>query len=802
MEFNSEQLEIINRRQGAYLVAAPVGTGKTSVLVERVALSLSEDKLSASEILCLTFTNRAAEEMRARLKIRLSDPNIFADIAVYTFHGFCAWFLRQEAKSLGLSSDFVIIDETEQSEILSRLTVNLPGADLWKRRDLMNLSENFYQYRLAQLLFELGIRTSEPAAPQEPWLSLMNNYLKTLTDQNSLDFNDLVLMTLRALYKDEVLLDKWSRLFKLIELDEFQDTHLSEYLVIKQLARFHKNIALVGDFSQTIYGWRGSKPVDIADYFKSHFAPVIELSLSQNYRSEPEILQAAKAVLSGEKFKPSGKVKIDERSDITDESLKLVEQIKQIRLTEPDAKIAVLLRTNGYINRLAEVFEKNNISHLTVDQYNFFRRQEIRDALAWLKIIYNKHDQEAMRRVILRPGGQIAPAALNTVNTAGRQMGLGLADLLDFSNYKRQEPFEELLTAWKTGRVVVLDTETTGIDTRRDDVVQVFAQEIVNGAPGKQYHQFIRPSKPVGSSFYVHRLDDEFLKKNGRPPIEVYKELIDFVGDSLIVGHNVSFDLNILMSQASRLGLLWKQEKTADTLDLSRRFLKSSSYRLSVLAKQFNLAKATHSADDDVAATVGLASLLVEKLSEDMAGRRKLFASLNRDFIALATRLARWKLLIQSERPVTALNRILEESGLLEYYSQERNAERRLKSIDTLRELFASQDDLRLEPFESLSRLINYGSLVKNIDFLGLDQGRVPIVTIHQVKGLEFDYVFMPLVNEGIFPSFIKDNDFEEEKRVFYVGLTRAKKGVFLSYSLVDDYGRPQSKSRLLGNLS
>ena len=798
MTFNDEQLAIINEKTGAILVSAPVGTGKTAVLVERVARAI-EEGLDPSSVLCLTFTNRAAEEMKSRLKPRLDDPATYNDITITTFHGFCAMFLRQEAARLGLPTDFAIADEVEQLETLSRILAQLPNWQDTNNRDKTSIIDRFYRQHLDELLAELGMKAKPKALP-EPWKTLSQEYYHALLEHNALDFNELVIWTLRALYNDQFLIDKWSARFALVQLDEFQDTHLSEYLVVKQLARKFKNLTLVGDLAQTIYTWRGSQPTFVTKLFKTHFSPVVELSLSANYRSAPDLLAAAQSILAPNSIKPTipTALHIQACADTDTEATTLLSTIKTLRAEEPEARLAVLLRNNAPITRLAEKFSTAGVASLTVDQYNFFRRQEIRDALSWLKLLFNRYDTDSLRRISLRPGKKLSPNLIDTVSRAGGASGLKPADFLDFSSFKNEEPFAELLTAWAPGgRLVVLDTETTGTNTEQDDIIQVFALEIIAGQPAKELHLYLKPTRKVGLSYYVHRLTDEFLAENGQDAKTGLLSLIDFVGDATVIGHNISFDLGILVSNSSRHNLKWRAHKHFDTLDIARRFVKANNYRLSTLSKQLGLSTATHSADDDVAATADLLAKLIPRLSEGASARRDLFKMYSKQFISLATDLARWRLTAKSQRPAETLQQILNESGLREYYQAENNSEKRLASLDTLVKLFTDWDNPAEEAWASLTRLINAGALLKNVDFLGLDSGKVPIVTIHQVKGLEFDYVFMPQLNEGQLPGW-RNADVEEERRVFYVALTRAKKGIFISYSLVDAWNRPQAPSRFI----
>jgi len=252
----------------------------------------------------------------------------------------------------------------------------------------------------------------------------------------------------------------------------------------------------------------------------------------------------------------------------------------------------------------------------------------------------------------------------------------------------------------------------------------------------------------------------------------------------------------MIAENGKRNGIEFEFSEAYDTLDLARRLVKADNYKLSTLAEQFGLSRATHSADDDVRATAGLLEVLVKILAKHQAGRRELFGRHSKKFIRLGSLIQSWQEAVRSLRPPQAVRQIWEESGLREYYEKDKDRERRFKSIDALFDFFERNDNGGKRPEEALRDLLQYTALAKNIDILGIEKGQVPIVTVHQVKGLEFDYVFIAGVNEFSFPNY--RSDLEEEKRLFYVALTRARKKAFISFSNHDRSGRPMAKSRFI----
>jgi DNA helicase-2/ATP-dependent DNA helicase PcrA len=634
-------------------------------------------------------------------------------------------------------------------------------------------------------------------------------YLKSLSDQNALDFAELVFLTVQILCTNEKIRKRWSSQYKFIQIDEFQDTHLSEYLVIKELAKTHRNVSFIGDLDQTIYTWRGSDPFFIINLVKHHFAEFKEFSLDINYRFNKNILLAVKSFLKS--FNYSSTKKLDSHdinNNSTEKSIEVfngynlneevswvISNIKNIRKEKPRSRIAVLSRTNYLIKQISGIFFGKNILHITVDKYEFFRKQEIKDVYAYLKIIFNKFDLESAYRLVKRPARNIGPATIKDIRDKGSAVGLKVSDFLNFKSYNFNEPFENLIKKWKSGRIIVLDTETTGTNVIKDNIIQIYAVEVINGKAEKDFYFFLKSEILVGTSEEIHGISDDFLKEKGDDPIKVLKDLKKFIGSDVVVGHNIIFDLSMIEENGRRRGVEFNFNEYYDTLDLSRRLLDMPNYKLTTLAEELGLAQATHDAKDDVLATVGLLSILVKKLEKDYKERIKLFNKYSPKFIKLANLINFWHKTVREKRPAEALEYIWENSGLKDFYNKDEKREERFQSIEQLIKLFKEKDDVDRSADEVLRELINHASFNKGLDFLALEDGEIPIVTPHQVKGLEFDYVFVVGMNDYKFPIRSKTGDIEEEKRLFYVSLTRAKEKIFLSYSNFDNYNRPMAMS-------
>lgn len=809
MQFNKEQQQIIDTVFGAHLISAPVGTGKTTILSERVVTAL-KNGIKPEEILCLTFTNKAATEMLERIKIQIPKKEIVEKLTVKTFHGFCANLVKSEAASLGLSTDFSIIDEEEQMQIFESILDDYPEL---KQQRNEKLFDRIYRHRLAETENIIGCNTPQTPLSREEE-QIKDKYFQKLSDLNVLDFNELVVNTLKVLYLDEKLKNKWIGRYKFVQVDEFQDTHLSEYLVVKELAKVHKNITFIGDLDQTIYSWRGSNPVFITKLFKNHFAPVVEHSLTVNYRFNPYLLLAVKSFLSSFEKSHTGNLSTENGGgkekcisvfrgfDFNEEISFVIDEIKKIRTNEPTASIAVLSRGHQLIREAVVKFEEKNEPFITVDKFRFFRRQEIKDLLACVKILFNKFDAESAARLTVRPDKIMTAPAFKKMIEEIAPFGLRVCDFLSFANFGRSEPFEKLISAMEKGRVVVLDTETTGTNSSYDEIVQIFAQEIVNGQIGEKIHFYLKNSIPVGLSENIHGLTDEFLRLNGKDPKEVLLQIIKFIGSDAVIGHNVYFDIKMIEENCKRLEIKKEIKDFYDTLDLSRRLIQSENYKLTTLAKLLNLSSATHSADDDVAATIDLLFYLTSRLKKHSKDREKFFKEYGNKFLSLALKMENWRKVIKDVRPAKAVEFIFSDSGLKKYYERDDEKGEKIKNVEKLLIFLSHFDDLEKTGENSLQEMVGRFTLAKNLDFLGLESGKTPIITIHQAKGLEFDYVFIAGMNEFKFPAY--KSELEEEKRLFYVALTRAKKHIYLSYSdnYIASYGpRQQARSRFIDSL-
>lgn len=805
---NLEQQKIINHINGAVLVLAPVGSGKTLVLSERVVQAIKSG-ISAQKILCMTFTNRAAKEMSERLA-RLY-PVEFRYITIKTFHSLCATILRIEARQIGLPADFVVYDDTDCQEVIKEVFGYSKDKDIEKAFfDITNCKSKAIPsdlssiYPLDKLFAPLGEYT----------VKRVRRYHEILQQRHALDFADLVFYVRVMFNNQPEIKQRWQERFDFIQVDEVQDTHLSEYEIVRNLALRSENIAMIGDLDQTIYEWRGSQPGKVLSAFQKEFNPIV-YPLTYNHRATQILLQAASDfaesfnqrqtnITPSPDCKPGELIQVYLAKNEELEAEWIGSQIKIMVENKQNfaySRVAILARNNYRIEKISSILEKLDIPCITVEQYRFFNRQEVKDALAYLRLILNPFDTGAMRRMLLRPSRGIGLVTIQNVIESGQTCGFKLTDMLSTQTFVDGDPFSNLLTAYASGTIVVFDVETTGLEVSKDEVVEIAAAKLVNGKLKAEFHAYINNTVSVGNSQPIHGYSNQFLAVNGRPAFEVLGEFFEFAKGALLVGHNVGFDIKMVTAHASKVGIKFPKFQSADTWDLANRFIAADSYSLSTLANKLGLAHLpSHKAIDDTHTTVELLEALIPAIEHCAAYRQALVYRYGEEFEGLAKQVDSWRDASQKLRPTDLLNNILQQSGLYTYYQVDERRQNLLKLV----KIFQEQDNLELQPDLALRSIVEFTTFAKKLDNISQQENQVMMATVHQSKGLEFDTVFIAGAVEGEFPNYFsqREEKIEEEKRLFYVAMTRAKQRLFISTFKEDSRGYSKLPSHFITSIS
>jgi len=436
---NEAQCRAVAAVEGAVLVLAGAGTGKTRVLTTRLAHILATGRAHPGEVLAVTFTNKAAREMRERLEAMIGRA---ADgVWLGTFHAIAARILRRHAETVGLNSNFTILDSDDQQRLLKQL---IAAANIderrWPARALLGIIERWKDKGLTPDKVPAG---DAGAGQQQDWadgraLALYRAYQERLATVNAVDFGDLLLHNLTLFTENPEILATYQHRFRYLLVDEYQDTNVAQYLWLRLLAQQHKNLCCVGDDDQSIYSWRGAEIGNILK-FESDFPGALIVRLEENYRSTPEILAAAAGVIAHNNGRlgktlwtradAGDKVIVRGLWDAEQEARWVGDEIEALHRRRHALKeIAILVRAGFQTREFEERFIALALPYRVVGGPRFYERQEIRDALAYLRLIRQPGDDLAFERIVNMPRRGIGTATLQQLHTAARALSLPLVD--------------------------------------------------------------------------------------------------------------------------------------------------------------------------------------------------------------------------------------------------------------------------------------------------------------------------------------------------------------------------------------
>ena len=416
---NPEQREAVLHRDGPLLILAGAGSGKTRVITYRIAYLIGNGYAEPGEVLAVTFTNKAAQEMRERVETVLGSE--CGGIWLSTFHALCARLLRREAPKIGLSREFVIYDSADQLAVVRQGQRELGIDDklVPSRAALARISQAKNRMEGPETLRGTWNLREEQIA------KIYDYYLRVLKDCNALDFDDLLLKTVELFETSEQTRDFYSRKFRYVMVDEYQDTNRPQYLLIRRLAAAHRNLTVVGDPDQSIYKWRGADLRNIMD-FEQDFPEARTIKLEQNYRSTQVILDAASGVISQNRNRKDKRLWTDRQggsrivyyrgNDELEEADFITRTIKDVKLADIETTTAVLYRTNSQSRAIEDALMRERIPYKIIGGVRFYERKEIKDALAYLKLIINPHDDVSLRRVINVPARGIGKGVMDSLH--------------------------------------------------------------------------------------------------------------------------------------------------------------------------------------------------------------------------------------------------------------------------------------------------------------------------------------------------------------------------------------------------
>ena len=470
---NERQAEAVRTTEGPLLIMAGAGSGKTRVLTHRIAYLIDEKMVNPWNILAITFTNKAAREMKERAM--LLNPATQESL-IATFHSMCVRILRREADHIGYSRNFTIVDPGEQRPLMKRIMKDLNlDPKQWSERTILGTISNAKNDLIDEVAYEMqaGDFYTEIVA------RCYKAYQKELRQSEAMDFDDLIMMTLRLFDKNPEVLTYYQQRYQYIHVDEYQDTNHAQYQLVKLLASRFQNICVVGDADQSIYGWRGADMQNILDFEKDYPKAKVVL-LEENYRSTKTILQAANDVIERNKNRrpkklwtqneDGGQIVYYRADNEQDEAIYVASQIGELARGAYNYKdMAVLYRTNAQSRTIEEALLKSNIPYTMVGGTKFYSRKEIRDIIAYLNVLANPADNISFERI---------------VNEPKRGIGLGsLEKIRDFANLQEMSLLEasaNILLSGIKGKAAQAAEDLAGIFYRlREQLDELSLTELV-----------------------------------------------------------------------------------------------------------------------------------------------------------------------------------------------------------------------------------------------------------------------------------------------------------------------------------
>ena len=441
-ELNETQLEPVLHKDGPLMVIAGAGSGKTRVLTYRIA-HLMKQGVDPFSILSLTFTNKASREMKARI-LELVGEGEAKNLWMGTFHSVFARILRQEADKLGFQRDFTIYDTQDSNRLIAAIIKEMGlDKDIYKFKQIRNRISSFKNSLITvkAYLNDPELQDADAMSRRPKLGEIYKEYVERCFKAGAMDFDDLLLKTNELLNMHPRVLAKYQDRFRYILVDEYQDTNHSQYLIVRALSDKFQNICVVGDDAQSIYGFRGANINNILN-FQKDYHDVKLYRLEQNYRSTKNIVNAANSIISHNKNKiekvvwtsnvEGSKIKVQRCSTDADEGREVASQIFEIKMHEQrqNNEFAILYRTNAQSRAIEDALRKRDIPYRIYGGLSFYQRKEIKDLLAYFRLIINPKDEESLKRVINYPARGIGQATLDKLIIGAKNNNLSLFETL------------------------------------------------------------------------------------------------------------------------------------------------------------------------------------------------------------------------------------------------------------------------------------------------------------------------------------------------------------------------------------
>jgi DNA helicase II / ATP-dependent DNA helicase PcrA len=744
---NPEQRAAVETTEGPLLILAGAGSGKTRVITHRIAWLVSEKNVAPDSILAVTFTNKAASEMAERVE-RIIGHSSLSKPLISTFHSLCVRILRRDVEALkvgdkGLTRTFAIFDENDQQGIVKQVMKRMGldtkqltprtvlGRISWAKNHMVDPQEYF-----------LG--SKDPNS--ERIAHIFKTYQDELRKNNAMDFDDLLLEAVRVLKVSSDVRERYQRRWRYLLIDEYQDTNRPQYELMKLLAGEHKNVCAVGDEDQSIYSWRGADIRNILE-FEKDFPDARIIRLEQNYRSTQVILEAAGAVVANNIRRKGKKLWTDrqggsligyyEAPDGENEALFIADKIQAFLRESHSSEnegasaghVAVLYRTNSQSRLVEEALRRYNISYTMVGGFSFYERAEIKDLLCYLRLVRNSHDSMALQRVINTPARGIGKTTLETVERLALETGRSTWDAIGVAIANHLIPTRALM-ALESFRQLVLDAQAM----MDPDFAGKLSADVAESQAEDADTSFgfgsaaIEPESSESEESEVHfggdknqmaLLDASHFSPADKTPKRPFL-VMPPQNDQPAAG-------------SERHEVSGHELTGAENGKETKGALAPGDYSDSGSAPKPEQLEGPFRAPGDAATLPELIRFLIDR---------------------------------------TGYIKALEAEGTPEAFSR----------IENLRELANAARDAE-ERGETLADFLDHAALASDTDQYD-PNARVTLMTLHAAKGLEFPLVFLTGLEEGLFPhsrTLNSPEELEEERRLCYVGITRAMNTLILT---------------------
>jgi len=839
--YDEEQTAAINAHSGYYLVLAPPGCGKTDILSERVVQARKQG-VNYADMLCLTFTNRASRGMKNRIMQKVGGDA--SQVFVGNVHRFCSNFLF--ANGILPQSTCIIDDDDLQDILLSFspqyfLTWNQAQVDRRKIQFTSELAAYLLQRKLNQpeaawfeqpncaQYYPLAEKCHFDPANLQPGNDALRYallYIIYKRERNYIDFNDILILSYQALLNDKEGIYKR---YPWVQVDEVQDLNALQTAIIDELTCTTDSytVMYLGDEQQAIFSFMGAKLSQL-EFLKTRCKDHV-LTLGRNYRSPKYLLDVFNTYARDELHvnenllpQPTHEATHDRWDLILAESATAEDENQRISrmvsfyLSHPDERLAILVPTNAAADRISQQLTREGITNFKISGADMFKSRSYKTLSAFFNVVVNEFNVMGWVRLLYGIGAFKFQSEARLFLKRLKELMMTPFDLLSTKSYIAQ--FNEV---YLNHEMVFFDTETTGLDVENDDIVQIAAFKVNHGTkvPGSDFIIFLHTDRPIPLKLGI--IDNPLIKAYAENKHYARQEglqlFLDYIGTDAVLGHNVNYDYHILQHNVRRTLHKEVELTVYDSLHLAKCVEPDlPQYKLDYLIHRLKLeGKNSHLANEDVEATLRLVEYCVDK-SKGVALPQQEFMEQTK-VKNIIRKLAALEPIFESTRQNIA-HKPSELYSLSFEFASVYDKLRKMKLIDDLGPKFpvflryiqsewsSSNDVIADQLYQHVNEMtvsVSEGDLVNSTD---ARQCRVYIMTVYKGKGLEFENVIILGANDGTYPyytvykkmnsSYASDDDIRaahqemmEDARKFYVGLTRARKRICVSYSLRNSYG-------------